>query len=107
MPEYNLSDAQWCVLDLLMRSREKGVHSLNRMEMLSSGILPTGAAMKLTWAALIMPPRLVKWTGKHDFAITDEGVSLYKLRFGNGADPKPTEIADHVICLPDMTRRVQ
>lgn len=103
--EYNLSDAQWCVLDLLMRSRQKGVHALNRMEMLSSGILPTEAAMKLTWAALVMPSTLVRWTGKHDFAITEEGVSLYNLRFGNGSAPVPTQIADAVICLPDQSPR--
>lgn len=104
MPKYNLSDAQWCVLDLLMRARQKGVHRLNRMEILSAG-LPTEAAVKLTFAALTVPSDLVKWVGAHDFAITEEGISLYRLRFG--ARAKPTAMADQVIALPDLSQRVQ
>lgn len=101
MPAYALSDEQWCVLDLLMRAREKGVHRLNRMEVLSSP-LPQGAAIELTWAALTMPSDLITWCGKHDFSITDAGVSLYNLRFDN---PTPSAIADTVIMLPDLSGR--
>jgi hypothetical protein len=97
MRERILSDAQWCVLDLLMRARQKGVDRLNRMEVLESS-LPTAAAMKLTWAALSMPVGLVTWIGKHDFAITEEGISVYELRFGSKA--VPSKAADVVICLP-------
>lgn len=101
MVEYNLSDAQWCFLDLLMRARAKGVDRLNRLELLNTKSIPQEAAMKLTFAALIMPNELVHMVGQHDFQITDEGVSLYNLRFGKGAQPAtPTEIADHVIYLP-------
>ena len=99
-----LSDAQWCVLDLLMRARQKGVHSLNRMELLSGTVLPIGASIKLAFAALTMPVGLVTWTGKHDFAITDEGVQVYDLRFGKGSQPAtPSKIADEVIALPDLS----
>lgn len=106
MTERHLSDNQWCLLDLLMRSRERGVHSINRMELLGGqSVLPMAASMKLAWAALSMPLGLVKWTSKHDFSITEEGVTLYNLRFGNGANPAPTRIADSVIALPDLSAR--
>lgn len=95
-----LSDVQWCVLDLLMRAREKGVNRLNRMELLKSSTLPDKVKMQLTFAALVMPKRLVEWFGEHDFRITDEGVQVYNLRFDNSA---PTAIADDVILLPDWS----
>jgi hypothetical protein len=96
----NLSDEQWCVLDLLMRARVKGIHRLNRMEVLHNTTLPQGVSLKLTWAALTMPKEIVDWHGQHDFAITEAGVRLFNLRFGNGSNPIPTKIADAVICLP-------
>lgn len=97
MTQYNLSDEQWLVLDLLMRARERGVKMLNRMEVLYSKSLPQLAAAKLTMAALTMPKELVTWVTHHDFAITDEGAQVYNLRFDT---PKPTMVADVVICLP-------
>lgn len=104
MAEYNLSDEQWCFLDLLMRARQRGVDRLNRLELLNSTSIPQGAALKLTWAALTMPSDIVRMIGQHDFQITDAGASLYNLRFGKGAQPAtPTEIADHVIYLPGPT----
>jgi hypothetical protein len=105
----NLSDEQWLVLDLLMRARQKGVGKLNRMEVLHNTTLPQGASLKLTWAALTMPKELLTWYGQHDFSITEAGVQLYNLRFGNGSNPTPTKIADSVICLPgpDHYRTVQ
>ncbi|MGJ5163215.1 hypothetical protein [Bradyrhizobium sp. HKCCYLR1051] len=96
----NLSDEQWLVLDLLMRARQKGVQRLNRMEVLHNNALSQGVSLKLTWAALTMPEKLLTWHGQHDFSITDAGVQLYNLRFGNGSDPEPTKVADAVICLP-------
>jgi hypothetical protein len=104
MAEYKLSDEQWCLLDLLMRSRQKGVHTLNRTELLRGSMLPQGAALKLTWAALTMPNDLVAWSGDHDFSITEAGVSLYNLRFGM---QMPTAVADAVICLPGPDSRIQ
>lgn len=103
MPEYKLSDEQWCLLDLLMRAKQRGVNQLNRLELLHSRELPQHAALKLTMAALLMPSDLVTWHGKHDFAITDAGASLYALRFGQQA--KPTAVADAVICLPGPDHR--
>lgn len=99
----DLSDEQWCFLDLLMRAKERGVDRLSRMEILHSSSLPQAAAMKLTWAGLTMPDGLVTMIGQHDFQITDAGVSLYRLRFGQ--EVKPTEVADAVICLPDLSAR--
>ena len=101
MPQYNLSDEQWCFLDLLMRAKERGIDRLNRMEVLHSPSLPQGAAIKLVWAALTIPKELVTMIGKHDFQITDAGASLYRLMFGQKVTP--TQVADHVICLPDLS----
>lgn len=101
MPQYDLSDEQWCFLDLLMRAKERGIDRLNRMEVLHSPSLPQGVAMKLVWAALTIPKELVAMIGQHDFQITDAGVSLYRLRFGQKVTP--TQVADHVICLPDLS----
>jgi hypothetical protein len=96
----DLTDIQWCVLDLLMRAKQTGVDRLNRMEILHSSKLPQGAALKLTFAALVMPKELVTWVTHHDFMITDAGAQLYNLRWGNGSNPQPTHVADAVICLP-------
>ena len=96
----NLSDEQWIILDFLMRARQKGIHQLNRMEVLHNKTLPQGLSLKLTWAALTMPKELLEWETHHDFSITEAGVQLYNLRFGNGSNPVPTKIADTVICLP-------
>jgi hypothetical protein len=106
MPEYSLSDEQWCVLDLLMRARQKGVSRLNRMEVLQNSVLPQAVSIRLTWAALTMPKELLTWVGQHDFAITDSGVSLFNLRFGGkgGQPATPTVVADNVICLPGPER---
>jgi hypothetical protein len=99
--EYNLTDEQWCFLDLLMRSRQKGISKINRLELLHSQSLPQHAALKLTFAALTIPSELVTMIGQHDFSITDDGVSLYNLRFGSAAKTAtPTNIADNVIYLP-------
>lgn len=104
MTPHNLSDEQWCVLDLLMRARQKGVDRISRTDLLNSPNIPQGAAMRLTWAALTMPSDLVAWHGEQEFGITPAGVSLYNLRFGKGQAPAtPSHIADAVICLPDMS----
>lgn len=101
MTEYKLSDEQWCFLDLLMRARQMGILKLSRLEILSSPMLPQGAAIKLIWAALTMPSDLVVMVGQHDFSITEAGLSLYNLRFGKGLQAAtPTQVADAVICLP-------
>lgn len=98
-----LTDAQWCMLDLLMRARERGVTSLSRKEILASPSLPSLVRAKLVWAALTMPA-YVTWTAQHDFSITDAGVQIFNLRFGRGTTPAtPTQIADEVIYLPGPT----
>lgn len=97
MNELKLSDEQWLVLDLLLRAKERGINRLTKDELLFSSKLPQAAAIKLVWAALTMPADLITWHG-NEFAMTDSGVSAFKLRFGRKV--KPTEIADAVICLP-------
>ena len=95
------SDEQWLVLDLLMRARQKGVHRINRKELLYSAAIPQGVAVRLTWAMLSMPSKLVTWHGQHDVEITAEGIRAYNLRFGKKSqDATPSRIADTVICLP-------
>ena len=74
------------------------------MEVLSSPTIPDAAKLKLTWAALTMPTDLVTWISHHDFKITDDGIAVYNLRFGSAdRKPRPTEVADAVICLPGPT----
>ena len=95
-----VTDEQWCVLDLLMRARRKGINRISRAELVSSTVLPTRAVLKLVWAALTMPDDLVTFT-HNDFAITPAGVALYEFRFGKkGMPAEPTRMADQVICLP-------
>lgn len=97
-----LSDEQWCVLDLLMRAKQTGVQRLSRMEILGSQSIPQGAAVKLTWAALTMPSDLLTWHGQHDFSITEKGAAIYNFRFSKSLSPaEPTRVADAVILLPD------
>jgi hypothetical protein len=106
MKAYDLSDAQWCFLDLLLRAKKRGIPVLSRMEILHSPTLPQGAAMKLVWGALTIPAELVKHTPPHDFEITEAGASLYNLRFGTkDKAAQPSQIADGVICLPDLSNK--
>lgn len=97
MYQYDLSDEQWCLLDLLIRSKQKGIAVVNRQEILNSPSLPQVAAIRLVWAALTMPSDLVQMIGQHGFRVTDSGISLYNLRFGR---KDASAIADAVICLP-------
>lgn len=95
----SLSDAQWCVLDLLLRAEQKGVSRLNRAELLANAAVPEHARVALTWAALTMPETLLQWHGTQEFAITEAGRSALHLKFG--ASAQPTGVGDRIICLPD------
>lgn len=99
----DLTDVQWCVMDLLMRARKMGVARVSRMELLNSPSIPDAAKVKLVFAALTIPSHLVTMHGQHDFELTGEGVALYNLRWGNGSNPQPTNIADAIIYLPDQS----
>ncbi|MDR6953848.1 hypothetical protein J2X65_003211 [Ancylobacter sp. 3268] len=99
-----LSDAQWCFLDLLVRSKQRGASRVNRHELLYSSALPAVVRMRLVFAGLTMPAEFVVIHGQHDFELTEAGQRLYDLRFGRGAEPaSATSIADRVIALPDLT----
>lgn len=101
MPEYNLTDEQWCFLDLLMRARAKGMLKLNRLEILGNAVLPVDVVIRLVFAALTMPEELVLIENKHDFSITSAGASLYNLRFSKLREEVLADaVADTVICLP-------
>lgn len=51
-------------------------------------------------AALTMPAELVVWPSQHEFAITEAGLALFNLRFGEGsAAAVPTKVADSIIYL--------
>lgn len=91
----SLTTVQWCLLDLLMRARQKGVHQLNRLELVNTTGLPQGLLLNLAWTALVMPTDLVKWHDKHNFSITEQGIAVFNLRAR-----KPTAVADSVIHLP-------
>lgn len=100
----DLSDAQWCFLDLLVRAKSKGVSRINRMEVMNSPALPDGAKVGLVWAALTMPKEFVTLHGQHCFEITDAGLRAFNAKFGKGeAAAKPTAIADEIIMLPDRS----
>lgn len=105
MPEYNLTDEQWCFLDMLMRARAKGITKLNRLELLNSTEVPSDVLIKLTFAALTMSAGLTLLEGKHDFSITESGVSLYNLKFGQLREAVLADaVANSVICLPGPER---
>lgn len=96
MTPTELSDAQWCFLDLLMRAREKGVGRLNRLELFKADNLPEHALLKFVWAGLeLANTDFVDMPTEHDFEITDAGVQIFNLRFNR----PPTKVADHVIAL--------
>lgn len=100
-----LSDAQWCFLDLLARAKSKGVTRVNRLELMNSPALPDMAKVGLVWAALTMPKEFVILHGQHDFELTDAGLRVFNAKFGKGeAAAKPTAIADQIIMLPDRSR---
>lgn len=103
-----LSDAQWCFLDLLIRAKRRGVSRVNRLELLASAV-PAHVKVQLVFAALTMPGELVILHGQHDFEITEAGERLFDREFGQaGAQAEPTKIADLVIALPDpSTGRLQ
>lgn len=97
-----LTDIQWCVLDLLLRAKNKGVPRVNRMELLRSSSVLDGVKVKLVFAALGMcNGDYVELHGQHDFEITAAGEQLFLARFA-----KPTSVADVVIALPDRSREV-
>ncbi len=74
----SLTDEQWCILDLLMRARDKGA-PLSRLELLTN-----------KWALLTMPEAFVTWDGPHNVTITDVGSAVYRLRFGRRTLPQLT-----------------
>lgn len=101
-----LTDEQWCFLDLLIRAKQKGVHLVNRNELLNSPSLPDAAKVRLVWAGLMLAnTELVTMQGQHNFKITEAGVRAFNTKFGKGEEAaKPTAVADVVIALPDRTR---
>lgn len=97
-----LSDAQWCVLDLLVKAKQCGAGRVSKLELLNAANLPPSAKVKLVFAALTMPPDLVMLHGQHDFEITEKGEKLFDFRFG-----QPTGVAECIILLPDRTGEAQ
>jgi len=93
----NLTDIQWCALDLLMRSKQKGCAIVSRKEMLYSAQIPDGLKVKLTWAMLTMPNNFVTHHGS-DFEISAKGERVFNAMF-----KKPTTMGDVIIALPDRS----
>ena len=97
----DLSDIEWCVLDLLLRAKRKGVARVNRMEILSSPSIPDGVKIKLVFTALLMANGdFVQMHGKHDFEITEDGERVFLAKFN-----KPTAVSDVIIALPDRSMK--
>ncbi|WP_267550290.1 hypothetical protein [Rhizobium rhizogenes] len=103
-----LPDVQWCVLDILMRAKQKGIIKVNRHEMLYSEGLPAAIRAQLVFNALLMSNgELIRLVGA-DFEITEKGAQTYNLKFGKrGEMPEPTKIGDLVIALPDRSEVLQ
>lgn len=97
-----LTDVQWCLLDLLLRSKRKGAPRVNRLELMNADAIPDGVKTKLVFAALTMASgEYVTLHGQHDFEITEAGEHLFTQKFAN-----PTTTADLIIALPDQSREV-
>lgn len=97
---HDLTDIQWCVIDLLIMARIRGLAKVSRLEMLGAQSIPLQLRLRLVFAALTMPSHLVTVDGA-DFCVTDDGISLYRLRFDDSA---PTRIADVFISMPDTRK---
>lgn len=102
--KHDLTDIQWCFLDLLARAKAKGAPRVNRSELLYTDALPANMRAGLVFAGLTMSRELVAMhNNEREFSITEKGEALIKFRFG-----KASSIADHVICLPDRSaERIQ
>lgn len=90
-----LTDEQWCMLDLLMRARQKGVPAISRREILESD-LPAGVRVRIVFQALLIPLELME-EKPEGFVISEAGAEFFNQRFPMG----PTHIADAIIALPD------
>jgi hypothetical protein len=98
----DLTDAQWCVLDLLLRAKRKGASRVNRHELLKTRSIPDGVKVQLVFAALTLANgAYVTLHGQHDFEITPAGETLFTEKF-----KQPSKAADVVIALPDRSREV-
>lgn len=98
MSKSELTDAQWCFLDLLMRAKQRGIGALNRKEILYNNALPQQVACKLVFGGLLMMAEDIVTEGVQGISITPKGEALYKLKFGGSGT---TEMADQTILLPD------
>lgn len=101
MADRELSDAQWLVLDLLVRAREAGVQRLSRQELLANESVPATLRIRLAFAALMMPSDVVRWIGEHEFEITDAGAEVFNQRY-----KRASRMADIIIYLPDRSHEV-
>lgn len=99
-----LSDAQWCFLDILVRARRRGITRVHRHEIMNSG-LPDAAKVQLVFGGLLIANGdLVAMHGADEFEITERGLRAYNARFGKGeAAAQPSHVADLVIALPDRS----
>jgi hypothetical protein len=100
----DLSDSQWCFLDILVRARRRGITRVHRHEILNSGLPDTAKVQLVFGGLLIANSDLVAMHGAHEFEITERGLRAYNTRFGKGeAAARPSHVADLVIPLPDRS----
>lgn len=98
----DLTNAQWCVLDLLLRAKRKGAPRVNRHELLQTRSIPDSVKLQLVFAALTLAGgEYVALHGQHDFEITMAGEMLFTEKF-----KQPSKVADAVIALPDRSGEV-
>lgn len=105
MSRVELSDAQWCFLDLLARAKSKGVDRVTRAELLATPMLPDSAKIQIVFGGLLLSTGdLVTLHKSDEFEITEAGLRAFNTKFGKGeAAAKPSKIADVVIALPDRS----
>lgn len=92
-----LSDSHWCILDLLMRAKQRGVTRISKTELLYNESVPVGLRVRLAWDAMTMDQSLVSWHGQ-EFSITERGEKLFNAMF-----KKPSTVSDVIIALPDQS----
>ncbi len=105
----NLTDVQWCFLDLLVRAKQKGVNRVSRTELLYSPGLPDDVKVRLVFGGvLIADGDLVILHGTNEFEITERGLRVFNAKFGKGDKAaQATKVADAVIALPDWSGRTE
>lgn len=101
-----LSDYQWCMLQLLLAARERGITAISRRELLENEKLPVSARAGLVFGALTMSGTFVTLTEQNTFEITAEGEAAFKAKYG-GAKMPSIDFLNAIVTVPMPERKLQ